>query len=90
MYAALSLIALCFYKVAAIVFYTLGFGFQISNWAIKIADWSLYFIKGLWKVLIYIFDMSIACEKKLVYAYGFCTTERKKLVHKLRSNERHT
>lgn len=90
MYAALSLIFLCAYKILSIIFYTLGTLFQVCNWVIKIVDWSLEFIKGLYKVWIYILSSSITCEKKLVYAYGFCCAEPKKLVNKLRDRRMHT
>lgn len=90
MYGALCLIVLCFYKVLQITFYTISAAFLLLNGVIKIVDWSLDFIAGVWKALVYVVTTSVTIEKKLVYAYGFCGTERKKLISKLRNPGMHT
>ena len=90
MYGALCLIVLCFYKVLQITFYTISHAFLVLNWAIKFTDWSLDFIRGLWKALVFIVTGAVTVEHKLVYAYGFCSTERKKLVTRLRNPGMHS
>lgn len=90
MYGALCLVLLCFYKIVQITFYTISAAFLVLNWAIKITDWSLDLIRGLWKALVYIVTTSVTVEKKLTYAYGFCSTEQKKITARLRNPGMHS
>lgn len=90
MYGALSLILLCFYKIVQIVFYTISYAFLTLNWVVKICDWTIDLVQGLFKTLMYTINASVTVERKIVYAYEFCGTEKKRLVSKLRNPKMHS
>lgn len=90
MQGALSLILLCLYKLLSLSFYTLGSVFKLGNLVTKISFWCIDFINGTVHTVVWLFTTSFTVEKKLVYAWGFCNTQRNTLVKKLRSRSRYT
>lgn len=90
MEGAISLVILCLYKLIAWCFYTIGYAFKLFNSVIKISFWSLDMIHDLSKVLIYLVTQPFTLNKKLVYAWGFCGSQRDKLINKLRDRRMHT
>lgn len=90
MEAAVSLMFLCVYKLLAWFFWSIGFVFKLGNIVIKTCNWSLDMIHEAINVLIYLVTEPFTWNKKLVYAWGFCSAQRNKLVRKLRDKRMHT
>jgi len=90
MEGAISLIILVFFKVMEICFYTLGYGFKLSNVFIKIVMWGIDSAVASFQTGIWILKSSYTTREKLMYAWGFCGTQREKLVRKIQSQRMYT